>query len=109
METFVRSFNSNDKVQINYGLGRCAGLFLAYSKSLESMPNMGVLADSTTSNGAKLMFFFKHQIKEELKDKPDELRRYENKLYQATFNDNSRDAVMVVYEKNEILGNTLLK
>ena len=28
------------------------------------------------------------QIREELKDKPDELRRYENKLHQATFNDN---------------------
>ena len=27
------------------------------------------------------------QIREELKDKPDELRRYENKLHQATFND----------------------
>ena len=28
------------------------------------------------------------QIREELKDKPDELRRYANKLHQATFNDN---------------------
>ena len=27
------------------------------------------------------------QIREELKDKLDELRRYENKLHQATFND----------------------
>ena len=31
------------------------------------------------------------QIKEELKDKPDELRRYENKLHQATFNDNKAE------------------
>ena len=51
-------FDSNDKVQINYGLGRCAGLFLALAKSLESRPNMGILADATTSNGAKLMFAF---------------------------------------------------
>jgi hypothetical protein len=28
------------------------------------------------------------QIREELRDKPDELKRYENKLHQATFNDN---------------------
>ena len=28
------------------------------------------------------------QIREELRDKPNELRRYENKLHQATFNDN---------------------
>jgi hypothetical protein len=28
------------------------------------------------------------QIREELKDKSDELRRYDNKLHQATFNDN---------------------
>ena len=28
------------------------------------------------------------QIREELRDKPHELRRYENKLHQATFNDN---------------------
>ena len=27
------------------------------------------------------------QVREELKDKPDELRRYENKPHQATFND----------------------
>ena len=27
------------------------------------------------------------QIREELKDKPDELKRYENKLHQVTFND----------------------
>ena len=31
------------------------------------------------------------QISEELKDKPDELRRYENKLHQATFNDNKAE------------------
>ena len=31
------------------------------------------------------------QIKEKLKDKPDELRRYENKLHQATFNDNKAE------------------
>ena len=31
------------------------------------------------------------QIREELKDKPDELRRYENKLHQATFNDNKAE------------------
>ena len=31
------------------------------------------------------------QIREELRDKPDELRRYENKLYQATFNDNKAE------------------
>jgi hypothetical protein len=28
------------------------------------------------------------QIREELKDKPDELKRYESKLHQVTFNDN---------------------
>lgn len=39
------------------------------------------------------------QIKEKLKDKPDELMRYEKKLYQATFNDNSREAIMIEYEK----------
>ena len=31
------------------------------------------------------------QIRKELKDKPDELRRYENKLHQATFNDNKAE------------------
>ena len=31
------------------------------------------------------------QIREELKDKPDELRRYQNKLHQATFNDNKAE------------------
>ena len=31
------------------------------------------------------------QIREEPKDKPDELRRYENKLHQATFNDNKAE------------------
>ena len=31
------------------------------------------------------------QIREELKDKPGELRRYENKLHQATFNDNKAE------------------
>ena len=31
------------------------------------------------------------QIRGELKDKPDELRRYENKLHQATFNDNKAE------------------
>ena len=31
------------------------------------------------------------QIREELKDKPDELRRYENKLHQATFNNNEAE------------------
>ena len=31
------------------------------------------------------------QIREELRDKPDELRRYENKLHQATFNDNKAE------------------
>tara|TARA_B100000780_G_scaffold94397_1_gene65682 strand:- start:37 stop:297 length:261 start_codon:yes stop_codon:yes gene_type:complete len=31
------------------------------------------------------------QIRKELKDKPDELRRYENKLRQATFNDNKAE------------------
>ena len=31
------------------------------------------------------------QIREELKDKPDELRRYENKLHQATFIDNKAE------------------
>jgi hypothetical protein len=31
------------------------------------------------------------KIREELKDKPDELRRYENKLHQATFNDNKAE------------------
>jgi hypothetical protein len=31
------------------------------------------------------------QIREELNDKPDELRRYENKLHQATFNDNKAE------------------
>jgi hypothetical protein len=31
------------------------------------------------------------QVREELKDKPDELRRYENKLHQATFNDNKAE------------------
>ena len=31
------------------------------------------------------------QISEELKDKPDELRRYKNKLHQATFNDNKAE------------------
>ena len=30
-------------------------------------------------------------IREELKDKPDELKRYENKLHQATFNDNKAE------------------
>ena len=30
-------------------------------------------------------------IREELKDKPHELRRYENKLHQATFNDNKAE------------------
>ena len=30
-------------------------------------------------------------IREELKDKPDELRRYKNKLHQATFNDNKAE------------------
>jgi hypothetical protein len=30
-------------------------------------------------------------IREELKDKPDELKRYENKLHQATFNDNKTE------------------
>ena len=39
------------------------------------------------------------QIREELKGKSDELRRCKNKLYQATFNDNSREAVTVAYEK----------
>ena len=32
-----------------------------------------------------------HQIREELKDKPDELKRYEKKLHQATFNDNKTE------------------
>ena len=31
------------------------------------------------------------QIREELKEKPDELKRYENKLHQATFNDNKAE------------------
>ena len=31
------------------------------------------------------------QIREELKDKSDELRRYDNKLHQATFNDNKAE------------------
>ena len=31
------------------------------------------------------------QIREELKDKPDELRRYENKIHQATFSDNKAE------------------
>jgi hypothetical protein len=31
------------------------------------------------------------QIREELKEKPDELRRYENKLHQATFNGNKAE------------------
>ena len=31
------------------------------------------------------------QIREELRDKPDELRRYENKLHQATFNNNEAE------------------
>ena len=31
------------------------------------------------------------QIREELNDKPDELRRYENKLHQATFSDNKAE------------------
>ncbi|MDC1134145.1 hypothetical protein OAT42_04385 [Alphaproteobacteria bacterium] len=31
------------------------------------------------------------QIREDLRDKPDELRRYENKLHQATFNDNKEE------------------
>ena len=31
------------------------------------------------------------QIREEQKDKPDELRRYENQLHQATFNDNKAE------------------
>ena len=31
------------------------------------------------------------QIREELRDKPDELRRYENKPHQATFNDNKSE------------------
>ena len=31
------------------------------------------------------------QIREELRDKPDELKRYENKLHQATFNDNKAE------------------
>ena len=31
------------------------------------------------------------QIREELKDKPDKLRRYENKLHQATFNGNKAE------------------
>ena len=31
------------------------------------------------------------KIREELRDKPDELRRYENKLHQATFNDNKAE------------------
>ena len=31
------------------------------------------------------------KIREELRDKPDELRRYENKLHQATFNNNEAE------------------
>jgi len=31
------------------------------------------------------------QIREELSDKPDEIKRYENKLHQATFNDNKAE------------------
>ena len=31
------------------------------------------------------------KIREELRDKPDELRRYKNKLHQATFNDNKAE------------------
>ena len=31
------------------------------------------------------------QIREELKDKSDELKRYENKLHQATFNDSKAE------------------
>ena len=31
------------------------------------------------------------KIREELKDKPNELRRYENKLHQDTFNDNKAE------------------
>ena len=32
------------------------------------------------------------QIREELKGKPDELRRYKNRLHQATFNDNKAES-----------------
>lgn len=31
------------------------------------------------------------QIRDELNDKPDELRRYENKIHQATFSDNKAE------------------
>ena len=33
------------------------------------------------------------QIREELKEKPEELKRYESKLYQATFNDRKAERV----------------
>ena len=41
------------------------------------------------------------QIREELKDKPDELRRYENKLHQATFNDNKAERFRKRGNKNK--------
>jgi len=36
-------------------------------------------------------FESQQQIREELKEKPDELKRYENKLHQATFNDSKAE------------------
>ena len=41
------------------------------------------------------------QIREELKHKPDELRRYENKLHQATFNDNKAERFRKIGNKDK--------
>ena len=41
------------------------------------------------------------QIREELKDKPDELRRYESKLHQATFSDNKAERFRKIGNKDK--------
>jgi hypothetical protein len=58
------------------------------------------------------------QIREELNDKPDELRRYENKLLQATFNDNkaehfrkrvNKDKLQISYNNENIKAKLIAK
>ena len=41
------------------------------------------------------------QIREELKDKPGKLRRYENKLLQATYNENKSERFRKRGDKNK--------
>ena len=41
------------------------------------------------------------QIREELRDKPYELRRYENKLHQATFNNNKAERFRKIGNKDK--------